>query len=637
MGNKFELYCMSSSGEATRLTPLVGKIEWSDNVDELAMKLQFNVAYNDDRFFPKTPVEVGSSITFEGEKGNIGEFIVTEEDKQGRGEIPYIAMDYAWYLNKSKETYQFNGIPCKQAIEEVCKKVGVTIGKYTLPDATISKIYFDRTHSDVLKDILEYILQETGEICRMRMEGKELFFYTNEEEYIKPVFKFTPAVNKEFNSLDAIMSPSKKSSIEEMRNSIKIIVNENEGFRLVTEVKDEGNISKYGLLQEIISIDAAKGGDAEEIANNKLKELNRVFEEIGIEVPGDERIKAGKFLEVDEPITGIVDKYMVASSSHVFQSGVHKCSVTLKSKATLDAENAGLIADSILGKEVPPDMMGSGELVGGSIEEQVWFFLKAQGFSEAAIAGIMGNIYQESKFDTSMIEKGSGAGFGLCQWTGTRRTDLNNFAKAKGKSPSDLQTQLEFLMHEMTGAELWRFGGKAGLDAFKKMTDPKKAAKYFSDNYERPGNPMMNVRTSAAEKYYNSLKGKTPPAPSGGTVSAKTASFLAAAQRYNGVKYVYGAMSSSGIDCSGLITMAMKAVGINPKGGRMTSRSIHSDPAFMKISKSQLRPGDILSMDGHVAIYAGNGKTFEATPPRVGTYNMSRNNFTAFYRIKGLG
>ena len=111
---------------------------------------------------------------------------------------------------------------------------------------------------------------------------------------------------------------------------------------------------------------------------------------------------------------------------------------------------------------------------------------------------------------------------------------------------------------------------------------------------------------------------------------------LNAAKAYNGMKYVYGANGRGGIDCSGLIDQALRKIGLPPSSGRLTSRSIGGDRRFTSISKSQLSVGDICVMPGrHVAIYAGNGKCYEATPPRVGYYNMSRNNYTRFYRVKG--
>lgn len=57
-----------------------------------------------------------------------------------------------------------------------------------------------------------------------------------------------------------------------------------------------------------------------------------------------------------------------------------------------------------------------------SIEEQVWKFLRGKGLPEKFVAAIIGNIQAESEFDIEKIEVGCEAGFGLCEWTGGRRT-----------------------------------------------------------------------------------------------------------------------------------------------------------------------------------------------------------------------
>ena len=106
-----ELTLTKINGEMINISPLVGKMSWTGSVDELGVTLDFNVAFNDDRYFPQTPIEEGDKVNVKGEKAEIGEFVVTEQTRQGRGDIPYIARDYAFFLNKSKETFQFNGIP----------------------------------------------------------------------------------------------------------------------------------------------------------------------------------------------------------------------------------------------------------------------------------------------------------------------------------------------------------------------------------------------------------------------------------------------------------------------------------------------------------------------------------------------
>lgn len=79
-----------------------------------------------------------------------------------------------------------------------------------------------------------------------------------------------------------------------------------------------------------------------------------------------------------------------------------------------------------------------------SIEQTVWNFLKEKGLPERSIAAVMGNIYAESGFNENAIEKGSGVGFGLCQWSYERRKQLERYG-------TTISHQMNFLWAELSG------------------------------------------------------------------------------------------------------------------------------------------------------------------------------------------
>jgi hypothetical protein len=83
-------------------------------------------------------------------------------------------------------------------------------------------------------------------------------------------------------------------------------------------------------------------------------------------------------------------------------------------------------------------------------------FLRGKGFSDAQIAGALGNMKVESNFDPTNPNPNEGA-IGLCQWEGGRRAALQQFAAAHGGSETDLQIQLEFMWHEWHTTENYAF------------------------------------------------------------------------------------------------------------------------------------------------------------------------------------
>ncbi len=156
-------------------------------------------------------------------------------------------------------------------------------------------------------------------------------------------------------------------------------------------------------------------------------------------------------------------------------------------------------------------------IAGGNVQEKVWNALRSAGFSEYATAGAMGNIQAESGFNPGVEEHANGVGFGLCQWSYGRRTQLENYAASKGVSASDVDTQIEFLISELTpgGAgpaqgyatyQLVSYNGYNG-DMWKNATSPEEAATAFCWSFERPGTPNLTTRQDSARQYYNMYAG----------------------------------------------------------------------------------------------------------------------------------
>lgn len=78
------------------------------------------------------------------------------------------------------------------------------------------------------------------------------------------------------------------------------------------------------------------------------------------------------------------------------------------------------------------------------IQQYVYDFFIDKGLPHITVCAIMGNITGESSWNPDAIENGSGIGFGLCQWSYSRRTQLENYG-------TSLEHQCEFLWSELTG------------------------------------------------------------------------------------------------------------------------------------------------------------------------------------------
>jgi cell wall-associated NlpC family hydrolase len=100
------------------------------------------------------------------------------------------------------------------------------------------------------------------------------------------------------------------------------------------------------------------------------------------------------------------------------------------------------------------------------------------------------------------------------------------------------------------------------------------------------------------------------PAPPVYAVSSSVetqAVFLAAAQR--GKPYHYGAAGPRSFDCSGLVQYVYQRLGVS-----LPRTTYAQYAAAVHIPRSQMRPGDLIFVDGlgHVGIYAGFGFIWHA-------------------------
>ena len=101
------------------------------------------------------------------------------------------------------------------------------------------------------------------------------------------------------------------------------------------------------------------------------------------------------------------------------------------------------------------------------------------------------------------------------------------------------------------------------------------------------------------------------PAPPAGSKGKRA---LAFAKAQLGKPYKWGAEGPKAYDCSGLVMMAWRSVGVSiPRTSQQQFRSGH------RILKSQLRAGDLVffygSKPSHVAMYVGDGVIIQAPRP----------------------
>lgn len=166
-------------------------------------------------------------------------------------------------------------------------------------------------------------------------------------------------------------------------------------------------------------------------------------------------------------------------------------------------------------------------LKGNSVEEQIYNYLYEIYKNAYGVSGLMGNIFAESGLNpknlqntfekklsftddtyTQAVDSGSytnfvhdSAGYGLCQWTYySRKQNMLEYHKSKGKSIGDLETQLEFLIKEMST------NYKSVHSALMLAESVRAASDEVLLKFERPANQSTSVqeqRASYGQKYFD--------------------------------------------------------------------------------------------------------------------------------------
>ena len=135
--------------------------------------------------------------------------------------------------------------------------------------------------------------------------------------------------------------------------------------------------------------------------------------------------------------------------------------------------------------------------------------LTERGLPQHVAEGFAMNTADESNFDAGINElepivKGSRGGFGLNQWTGPRRRQLESYAQERGVDVADPDLQLDFLVWELENTE------KRAAEKIFSASTAGEAGAAIVNNFLRPAESHRKKRASK----YLGMGGRPKPRPS---------------------------------------------------------------------------------------------------------------------------
>lgn len=274
------------------------------------------------------------------------------------------------------------------------------------------------------------------------------------------------------------------------------------------------------------------------------------------------------------------------------------------------------------------------QLVGSDNATQVWNYFKDKGLGDVQVAGIMGNMEQESHFDPEIIQGGGDSqnpsdagsgGWGLIQWTpGSKIVDELQAAGIDGQV-YELATQLDLIWQILHNNPV--VTASFDLAHFNSLTSVNDTTDYFEQQIEaaKDGGNLPQREQNAAEilsKYGGTAQAGTGSG-CGGAVNCQSASgvakILCAAKAYDPVSYSEtGAAGHQGgaawhtscptidascvLDCSGLVNLAVyDAFSTDLRENTFTEAS--DSQYWQHVDLNNVQPGDLVQPNtGHVEI-----------------------------------
>lgn len=287
--------------------------------------------------------------------------------------------------------------------------------------------------------------------------------------------------------------------------------------------------------------------------------------------------------------------------------------------------------------QYPPEVQTDAE----KFAWQAWVMLLSLGYSQAAAAGILGNINGEAgpsmNPDTDQI---GGPAYGAIQFDGSAyplvppatydgRVYVQNLMRAAGIKDDYKTMAAQMRLVDWANSNGQWIGKVEPLTVagFKALTDPSQAAYAFENNFERPATAHPD-RQGYAVYWYNKFKDlKIPQANSDIVSVAKSLLGYFTYQLIHGEAYI-GSVANpdrNGVtDCSGYVWLVLAKAGYRVPAnmqwytGSMTSDARGAHQWLQEIAPEQSKAGDIIiynvgggaGANGHTAIlletYRGN-------------------------------
>ncbi|MCJ8343235.1 MAG: hypothetical protein MJH09_10390 [Cetobacterium sp.] len=300
-----KIFCLTNNKRYEITSIVKDNFSWSKSIDEFSQKLEFEIINKKVSGYPINPIEIGSIIQVYND-----DFLEFDGIVLANVNDSYNVVDFAFYFSKNEEIYQFNEVAANICIEEIIKSLEGPVGEIDISNVLIDKIYFEESAGSVITKIIEEIKVKSGEeFCFYYRKGQ--FHFKKYPIKIKN-FEFN-YYKKNYNLNSFFKSISRSSSIENMYNSVKIVIKNNKEDYYTETYSDGRNIKKYGIMQKIITVESEKSEDSKPIGENFLKANSKVANSLSLTIPYVKDIWDGDIIKISNEELNINGTFRIIS------------------------------------------------------------------------------------------------------------------------------------------------------------------------------------------------------------------------------------------------------------------------------------------------------------------------------------
>lgn len=254
--------------------------------------------------------------------------VITRVTQDKLDTLRYEGFDYGYYLVKNTAVIQFERQTITNAMINLCTRYGFRAGNIQDIPQQVTKIYRGESLDSILMDLYR-IAVNNGLRNRFYFDCRNgsvnLFPYQRNDNLRGYI-----ANSYSINSFGNIMGLNNSQTIDNLKNRIELWSSEPTDESPILIAPDQTSIERFGLLNQVETVNPNLVNNIEEYIVNRLNSLNQVTESFSLTVYSDFHLHKGVFFQIDNERIDMNGLFLVTSSEHIINGTEELVNVTLE-------------------------------------------------------------------------------------------------------------------------------------------------------------------------------------------------------------------------------------------------------------------------------------------------------------------